>query len=176
MAPGTEFARDFCAGIGPLQLGVVLVCIFCHKLITLNLSNWKPFILIPDKRLKTYTLIKSIPQINQKQLMKNVQGAIKYSLKMEICIHVRSRGSTQSCFRHRLTNDTSKPRVWSCESACRHMLRHCSLFPQLFHHLRRHLMRFYRVKVMWMKNGMLIFIGWQDNVGDMVWEDIHFRT
>ena len=26
MAPGIEFARDFCAGIGPLQLGVVLVC------------------------------------------------------------------------------------------------------------------------------------------------------
>ena len=25
MAPGTEFAHDFCAGIGPLQLGVVLV-------------------------------------------------------------------------------------------------------------------------------------------------------
>ena len=25
MAPGTEFALDFCAGIGPLQLGVVLV-------------------------------------------------------------------------------------------------------------------------------------------------------
>ena len=25
MAPGTELARDFCAGIGPLQLGVVLV-------------------------------------------------------------------------------------------------------------------------------------------------------
>ena len=25
MAPGTEFAREFCAGIGPLQLGVVLV-------------------------------------------------------------------------------------------------------------------------------------------------------
>ena len=28
MAPGTEFARDFCAGIGPLQLGVVLVTLF----------------------------------------------------------------------------------------------------------------------------------------------------
>ena len=28
MAPGTEFARDFCAGIGPLQLGVVLVFYF----------------------------------------------------------------------------------------------------------------------------------------------------
>ena len=27
MSPGTEFARDFCAGIGPLQLGVVLVFI-----------------------------------------------------------------------------------------------------------------------------------------------------
>ena len=25
MAAGTEFACDFCAGIGPLQLGVVLV-------------------------------------------------------------------------------------------------------------------------------------------------------
>ena len=25
MAPGTEFARYFCARIGPLQLGVVLV-------------------------------------------------------------------------------------------------------------------------------------------------------
>ena len=25
MAPGTEFARDFCARSGPLQLGVVLV-------------------------------------------------------------------------------------------------------------------------------------------------------
>ena len=25
MSPGTEFARDFCAGIGPLQLGGVLV-------------------------------------------------------------------------------------------------------------------------------------------------------
>ena len=30
MTPRTEFARDFCAGIGPLQLGVVLfVCFFC---------------------------------------------------------------------------------------------------------------------------------------------------
>ena len=28
MSPGTEFARDFCAGIGPLQLGVVLVFLF----------------------------------------------------------------------------------------------------------------------------------------------------
>ena len=28
MAPGTEFARDFCAEIGPLQLGVVLVLQF----------------------------------------------------------------------------------------------------------------------------------------------------
>ena len=27
MVPGTEFTRDFCAGIGPLQLGVVLVSI-----------------------------------------------------------------------------------------------------------------------------------------------------
>ena len=25
MAPGTDLARDFCAGIGPLQLGDVLV-------------------------------------------------------------------------------------------------------------------------------------------------------
>ena len=31
MAPGTEFARDFCAGIGPLQLGVVLVLFFFNE-------------------------------------------------------------------------------------------------------------------------------------------------
>ena len=33
MAPGTEFARDFCAGIGPLQLGVVLVYLFIYLFI-----------------------------------------------------------------------------------------------------------------------------------------------
>ena len=32
MAPSTEFARDFCAGIGPLQLGVVLV-LMIHLLV-----------------------------------------------------------------------------------------------------------------------------------------------
>ena len=32
MSPGTEFARDFCAGIGPLQLGVVLVYYFSNTL------------------------------------------------------------------------------------------------------------------------------------------------
>ena len=32
--PSTELPRDFCAGIGPLQLGVVLVfIIFCIKFI-----------------------------------------------------------------------------------------------------------------------------------------------
>ena len=30
MALGTEFARGFCAGIGPVQLGVVLVPIFIY--------------------------------------------------------------------------------------------------------------------------------------------------
>ena len=32
MSPGTEIARYFCAGIGPLQLGVVLVFIFLNVL------------------------------------------------------------------------------------------------------------------------------------------------
>ena len=32
MAPGTEFAHDFCVGIGPLQLGVVLVIIKFQKM------------------------------------------------------------------------------------------------------------------------------------------------
>ena len=31
MSPVTEFARDFCAGIGPLQLGVVLVIDINHS-------------------------------------------------------------------------------------------------------------------------------------------------
>ena len=32
MAPGSEFTRDFCAGIGPLQLGVVLVILIFMSL------------------------------------------------------------------------------------------------------------------------------------------------
>ena len=37
MAPGTEFARDFCAAIGPLQLGVVLVEYIIRFYITTNI-------------------------------------------------------------------------------------------------------------------------------------------
>ena len=36
MAPGTEFARDFCAAIGPLKLGVVLVHLLIHSLTNLT--------------------------------------------------------------------------------------------------------------------------------------------
>ena len=36
MAPGTEFAYDFCAGIGPLQLGIVL----CDILIPFHSQIW----------------------------------------------------------------------------------------------------------------------------------------
>ena len=38
MAPGTEFARDFCAGIGPLQLGVVLVYLLFYDM---NILDYK---------------------------------------------------------------------------------------------------------------------------------------
>ena len=40
-ALGTEFARNYCAGIGPLQLGVVLVLflsVFFKMLLSLNLN------------------------------------------------------------------------------------------------------------------------------------------
>ena len=37
MAPGTEFARDFCAGIGPLQLGVVLVFTY---ILSCKVAEW----------------------------------------------------------------------------------------------------------------------------------------
>ena len=33
MSPGTEFGHDFCAGIGPLQLGVVLVLLIIEILL-----------------------------------------------------------------------------------------------------------------------------------------------
>ena len=36
MAPDTEFARDFCARIGPLQLGVALVfVVFVHEMLSI---------------------------------------------------------------------------------------------------------------------------------------------
>ena len=44
MAPGTEFAGDFCAVIGPLQLGVVLVIMF------LSLVTLRTFIKINECR------------------------------------------------------------------------------------------------------------------------------
>ena len=36
MAPGTEFVRDFCAGIGLLQLGVVLVFLVFFVIANIN--------------------------------------------------------------------------------------------------------------------------------------------
>ena len=33
MTPSTESSRDFCAGIGPLQLGVVLVLVIFESMI-----------------------------------------------------------------------------------------------------------------------------------------------
>ena len=39
MAPGTEFARNFCAGIGPLQLGVVLVLVYFVFIIEIGGKN-----------------------------------------------------------------------------------------------------------------------------------------
>ena len=47
MSPGTEFARDFCAGIGPLQLGVVLVII----IIIIIIKIW------PKLRPKAYKAV-----------------------------------------------------------------------------------------------------------------------
>ena len=37
--PSTELPRDFCAGIGPLQLGVVLVLISSYIYIIFNVEN-----------------------------------------------------------------------------------------------------------------------------------------
>ena len=42
MTPSTELPRDFCAGIGPLQLGVVLVYLLIkiHSLFLLNKTDF----------------------------------------------------------------------------------------------------------------------------------------
>ena len=40
MTLGTEFTRDFCAGIGPLQLGVVLVFLIISKVVKIKPSYW----------------------------------------------------------------------------------------------------------------------------------------
>ena len=38
MAPDTEFARNFYTGIGPLQLGVVLVFLFFSRFFNITLA------------------------------------------------------------------------------------------------------------------------------------------
>ena len=40
MSPGTEVARDFCAGIGPLQLGVVLVSLITVPSALNHMTQW----------------------------------------------------------------------------------------------------------------------------------------
>ena len=58
MAPGTEFARDFCAGIGPLQLGVVLVFnIFQQKIVYCCLLSYKFDNLTRHRLFDTYDMI-----------------------------------------------------------------------------------------------------------------------
>ena len=42
MAPGTEFAHYFCAGIGPLQLGVVLVSNY-NQIILYQMVSFVPY-------------------------------------------------------------------------------------------------------------------------------------
>ena len=56
MAPGTEFARDFDAVIGPLQLGIVLVIYTIKKFMAFDMSS---FYSIPQSKnvLQVYKLI-----------------------------------------------------------------------------------------------------------------------
>ena len=55
MAPGTEFARDFCAGIGPLQFGVVLVYCAFSKFVLQCFDPLFGFMHIP--RTPPYTIV-----------------------------------------------------------------------------------------------------------------------
>ena len=59
MSPGTEFARDFCAGIGPLQLGVVLVLgtilLYLHNIWITKLPIYI-YDLVYERTIKSLTL------------------------------------------------------------------------------------------------------------------------
>ena len=50
MTPSTELPRDFCAGIGPLWLGIVLVS-FNFKFLQILLGKVFDFHVMPHKRL-----------------------------------------------------------------------------------------------------------------------------
>ena len=78
MAPGTEFACDFCAGIGPLQLGVVLVYIFSstsiHSMKKQSFAFWRI-----ERGLNSTTALQRMPmpikqilaQLNQLRIIRN---------------------------------------------------------------------------------------------------------
>ena len=75
MSPGTEFARDFCAGIGPLQLGVVLVFLIFGSERFFFLECCSTFI---GLKLKPEMLV--IGMIYQLNLKKNPKVCNKYHL------------------------------------------------------------------------------------------------
>ena len=75
MAPGTEFARDFCAGIGPLQPGHVLVSFDFKAQVKYN-SNYKS-ILIMFKVLicvDAYTHMRVGPILDEGNIPETLKG------------------------------------------------------------------------------------------------------
>ena len=55
MSPGTEFVRDFCAGIGPLQLGVVFVY-YLFNTLEQKCSNLENHIKLHSKHIDFWLL------------------------------------------------------------------------------------------------------------------------
>ena len=60
MSPGTEFARDFCAGIGPLQLGVVLVLIVFNLSVVVVVSSNYMYVSYVSRQAGIYYFISAL--------------------------------------------------------------------------------------------------------------------
>ena len=82
MAPGTEFAHDFCAGIGPLQLGIVFVIFISYSFRNASRS-------VDDDLFRMHNM--STPDSGQRSRKGSVLGSIE---KMFNMLTPKRKGST----------------------------------------------------------------------------------
>ena len=95
MSPGTEFARDFCTGIGPLQLGVVLVFFIFHlcpdQCVVVGVLEPLGLVLLALKVLPQYT-----PVLGS-QVMATCVTFTVFGLTNKVIKDPRSQQSVKNC-------------------------------------------------------------------------------
>ena len=79
MALGSEFAHSFCAGIGPLQLGGVLVAFLIRNKCLSWLNNYIYFLSYADNMFESWYLLSVLLPLTFLWILQRTLRAIKIS-------------------------------------------------------------------------------------------------